>query len=65
MIEIKPVDFRKCCECENAKQTEGFHDKNGNLHPLWKCGKHKQFITDLTLCSSTCKGVDYKRRGEK
>ena len=65
MIEVNENIFRKCCECENAKQTEGFHDKDGNLHPLWKCGKHKQMITDLTLVSSTCKGADYKRRGEK
>ena len=48
-----------CHTCKNAKQTEGFHDKEGTLHPLWKCGKHKQMITDLTLVSSTCKGKDY------
>ncbi len=64
MIDIKESDFRKCCECEYAKFTENFHDKDGESHPLWRCWKHKQIITEFTLCSSTCKGVDYKRRGE-
>ena len=53
-------DMRKCCECENAKPKESFHDENGNIHQLWFCGKHKQFITELTLVQSTCKGKDYK-----
>ena len=64
MIDVKAVDFRKCCECENAHPFETFSDKEGNLHQLWKCGKHRQMITDLTLVNSTCKGTDYKRRGE-
>ena len=65
MIDIKEADLRKCCECTNATQIESFHDKEGNLHPLWKCGKHRQFITEFTLVGWTCKGVDYKKRGEK
>lgn len=62
MVEVSAIDFRKCCDCENAKQIESFHDKEGNLHPLWKCGKHKQIITEFTLVIMTCKGKDYKRR---
>lgn len=62
MIEVSEIDFRKCCDCANAKPVESFHDKEGNLHPLWKCGKHKQMITECTLVTSTCKGKDYLRR---
>ncbi len=62
-MEISQDDLRKCCQCENAKPKESFHDKEGNIHPLWFCGKHKQFITELTICHSTCGGKDYKRSG--
>lgn len=61
MIEITQDDLRKCCLCENAKPKESFHDKEGKAHPLWFCGKHKQFITEYTICHSTCGGKDFKR----
>lgn len=64
MINVTQSDMRKCCECANSHQIETFTDKDGKIHPLWKCGKHKQMITEFTLVSCTCKGVDYKRRGE-
>ena len=64
MIDINYSDLRKCCECEYAKLPENFHDKDGSTHPLWRCGKHKQIITEFTIVGSTCKGIDYKRRGE-
>ena len=64
MINVTQSDMRKCCECDHAHHAETFTDKEGITHPLWKCGKHKQMITEFTLVSYTCKGVDYKRRGE-
>lgn len=57
MPEITELIY--CKSCKNAKQNESFHDKEGNTHPLWKCGKHRQMITELTLITSTCKGKDY------
>lgn len=62
-MEIKQDDLRKCCQCENAKPKESFTDKEGKVHQLWYCGKHRQFITELTLCFCTCGGKDYKRGG--
>ena len=64
MISRSDVDFRKCCDCEYAKWSENFTDKDGSVHPIFRCGKHKQIITEFTIVGSTCKGVDYKRRGE-
>lgn len=64
MFEYREPDFRKCCDCEHAKFAENFRDKDGEVHPLFRCGKHKQIITDLTFVSATCKGVDFKRRGQ-
>lgn len=58
------VDFRKCCECEYAKWTESFKDKNGTVYQIWKYWKHRQIITEYTLVSTICKGADYKRRRE-
>lgn len=63
MFELS--DQRKCCDCEYSKPSDSFHDKDGNIHPFWICGKHKQAITELTLVQSTCKGVDYKKKGNK
>ena len=60
-IEITRDDLRRCCQCENAKPKETFYDKDGIAHPLWFCGKHRQYITELTICHSTCGGKDYKR----
>lgn len=60
---MSDIDIRKCSECEYAKFAENFRDKDGSLHPIWRCGKHKQIITEYTLVTSTCKGVDFKKRG--
>lgn len=62
-MEITRDDLRRCCQCENAKPKETFYDKDGIAHPLWFCGKHRQYITELTICQSTCGGKDYKRSG--
>lgn len=57
-------DMRKCCECDNARPKETFHDKDGNAHQLWFCGKHKQLITEFTLVQICCNGKDFMRKGK-
>ena len=51
-------DEKKCCTCDHAKPRKlSFSDD------WWFCGKHKTFITEMTLASWIigCKGKDYKK----
>lgn len=51
-------DDKKCCTCDHAKPRK--LSENGDW---WFCGKHKTFITEMTLASWVigCKGKDYKK----
>ena len=43
--ELNYLDDRRCINCINSKFRENINGKE-----MFFCGKHKTYVTDLTLC---------------
>lgn len=60
--KLNYLDNRRCIKCINSKFRENIGGKE-----MFFCGKHKTYVTDLTLCFiiSGCHGKDYISRMEE